>query len=180
MGTTASISNELVVRRTSLVQQAGLVTAPAGEGTRQARRHAGRDVKGMGGPFFGGTQADPPQVCRAKCVTTLWADSESNREPTDYLPATACAATRNAECLESGLCLHLRHHAVRWVPSSLYTFPFRGLARRWVGDRPPTLPPFTRAISDAVSLHESQLLCQLSYRPQLLNHFSTRLQQPFL
>jgi len=83
----------------------------------------------------------------------MWADSESNREPTDYVPATACAATRHAECLESGLCLHLRRHRRSGVvPSSLYTFPFRGLARRWVVDRSPTLTPFTHAISDVVSL----------------------------
>src|ERR1700757_2305183 len=30
----------------------------------------------------------------------------------------------------SGLCLHLRPYAVRWLPPSLYTFPSRGLARR--------------------------------------------------
>ncbi len=30
----------------------------------------------------------------------------------------------------SGLCLHLRRYAVRWLPPSLYTFPFQGLARR--------------------------------------------------
>ena len=30
----------------------------------------------------------------------------------------------------SGLCLHLRRYAVRWLPPSLYTFPSRGLARR--------------------------------------------------
>src|SRR5213593_4591807 len=39
-------------------------------------------------------------------------------------------------CVErswSGLCLHLRRYAVRWLPPSLYTFPLRGLARRCQG-----------------------------------------------
>jgi len=31
----------------------------------------------------------------------------------------------------SGLCLHLRHYTVRWLPPSLYAFPSWGLARRY-------------------------------------------------
>src|SRR5207249_8305840 len=46
------------------------------------------------------------------------------------LTTSAFAAARAFERSWSGLCLHLRPYAVRWLPPSLYTFPSRGLARR--------------------------------------------------
>jgi len=46
------------------------------------------------------------------------------------LTTSAFAAAQSLERWWSGLCLHLRQYAVRWLPPSLYTFPSRGLARR--------------------------------------------------
>src|SRR6266567_4461139 len=52
----------------------------------------------------------------------------SNQDSPDPVPLRLSPPLRERSW--SGLCLHLRRDAVRWLPPSLYTFLFRGLARR--------------------------------------------------
>src|SRR5206468_9852492 len=52
----------------------------------------------------------------------------SNQDSPDPVPLRLSPPLRERSW--SGLCLHLRPYAVRWLPPSLYTFPSRGLARR--------------------------------------------------
>jgi len=51
----------------------------------------------------------------------------------------------------SGLCLHLRRYAVRWLPPSLYTFPARGLGSALPVKDSPTSRAFTDVVSGVVS-----------------------------
>src|SRR5207249_1038121 len=54
----------------------------------------------------------------------------SNQDSPDPLPLRLSPPLETLERSWSGLCLHLRRFAVRWLPPSLYTFPSQGLARR--------------------------------------------------
>src|SRR5216684_4237454 len=60
----------------------------------------------------------------------------------------------------SGLCLHLRHHAVRWFPLQSLHLPRSGLGSALPVEGPPTSRTCTRAVSDVVSgvLPESGVL----------------------
>jgi hypothetical protein len=63
-------------------------------------------------------------------IGVWWPKSESNRHfpcgKTDFLPTSAFAASQCAVCG-----LDYAFISVRWLPSSLYTFPSPGLVRRW-------------------------------------------------
>jgi len=49
------------------------------------------------------------------------------REPTDYVPATACAATRHPSVWSLDFAFTFAVTGGQWVPSSLYNLPLSGL-----------------------------------------------------
>src|SRR5438094_3390227 len=75
----------------------------------------------------------------------------SNQDSPDPVPLRLSPPLECAERSWSGLCLHLRRYAVRWLPPSLYTFPFRGLGSASPVKGSPTSRAFAHAVSDAPS-----------------------------
>jgi len=87
-----------------------------------------------------------------KMMAMVWCrERESNpysQRPRDFLHTTVFTAGRCRSC--AGLCLHHGAMRVRCPPSSLYTFPFPGLARCCLAARAgvsPNLTGFTRVLS---------------------------------
>ena len=102
-----------------------------------------------------------------------WAHKNSNLGPADYSTTTAFAAPFGfvARTIPSPY-----PGGRRWVPSSLYTFPLRGLDgdchRPWTEGFPEfdTLSP--RRFQRGLPI-ESQLLYQLSYAPLVISSFKS-------
>src|SRR5438094_6377543 len=73
----------------------------------------------------------------------------SNQDSPDPIPLRLSPPLRERSW--SGLCLHLRRYAVRWLPLQSLHLPLSGLGSALPIKGPPTSRAFTHAISGVVS-----------------------------